>query len=241
MARNKYNQRSNVFYITILIIIGFLGYFTIRYFIDYTLVDVVVLNSTHQQRSKINEDDIKIMKVPKYLVNDEILIKKNEIINHYVKLQEKIYANSLIHKSSIENNDEFNDYGNLLLKENESAYSIVMSSTEALSNNIKVGMSINLYLTIEENNKIISDLLFKNVRVIGVKNGDGNNLINNEVPYLIVIAIKSKFIPTLNVCNKIGDYSIYPSNNSYSSFNTEFNDNSKIILYIEDYLGHISR
>lgn len=218
----------------LLIGLDFLGvHFYSKYLIGYTTVYV----SSHQlsQRSKIKEEDLKELIVPKDFVLEDVYLKKEDILNKYVKLSYSIPKDSFIYKSAIETNGK--DICNTLLMENEVSYDVFTNEVKVNSGTLSKNMMIDLYLTIPNNGKPISDLLLSNARIIGLYDSNEKEIQsfdNNSKVHILTIAINKDDVSYLNKALMIGDIKIIISSDTYNANKSSLlNRNSEIFSFLQ--------
>lgn len=219
------------------IIIGIGLFFGYKYYIKYTIGYTKVYIASHQlsQRKQIDEDDLIEIEVPKDYLNDDIYINKEDILNKFVKLSYSIPKGSFIYKGAVESN--IGDYANTLLKNNEVNYDIYTNDTKINTANLAKNMYIDIYLTIENKDNPISDLILSNARITGLYDSDSKPIQdydNNNKVYSISIAINKEDVNFLNKAQVIGKISCIISNNTYdTNLRSSVNKNSKLFEYIE--------
>lgn len=204
-----------------------------RYSIGYT--NVYVASHNISQRSKITEDDLIAIEVPKDYIKDDVYIDANDIIGKYVKLSYSIPKGSLIYKSSIES--DIKDLANTLLKENEVNYDIYTSDIKINTANLNTNMYIDMYLTINSKDKPISDLLLSNARITGLYDNNNKPILdynNDSKVSIISLAVNKKDVNILNKALVIGDINCVVNNNAYKlNLSTVLNTGSKLFEYLD--------
>lgn len=201
---------------------------------ELELVEVYVANENLVARTFINEDSIKLIKVPKAYLSDQVVIKKNEIIGNYVKLNTSIPKGSLVYQSSIESIDESIDEPALLLKENQAVFALDVNISSTAGNTIQSGSKIDIYGTIKNNRETIVDLLFKKIRVLSIKDKNGNEVDNqtNQLPKIMLIAVDQNEIPILTKVIAIGDITITPTSEFFSEDECILYESSILLGYL---------
>lgn len=222
-------------FITILASFGL--FFGFRYYSKYMIGYTKVYISSHQisQRVRIKEEDLVEIEVPKDYLNEDVVTDKEEIIGKYVKLSYSIPKGSLIYKGAIE--DNIGDYANTLLKNNEVNYDIYTSDTKINTANIAKNMYIDLYLTIDNKGKPLSDLLLSNARITGLYDSNSKPIQDydkdNKVS-IVSIAIDKQYVSILNQAQVVGEINCVIGNNTYdTNLQSKLNSNSKLFEYFE--------
>lgn len=193
--------------------------------------------STHilSQRKKISEQDLKEVLVPKEYLSEDVLINKNEIIDKYVKLSFSIPTGSLFYKSALE--DNIKDYGNTLLMDNEINYDIYTSEVKVNTGALNVDMKVDVYLTIKDKDKALSDLLISDCPITGLYDANNKLIMSYDKDSrvnIMSLAIDSKYVPILNKALKLGDVNIVAGNNTYdSSLRSKLNEDCSLMSFLQ--------
>ena len=217
--------------IMIVLLLGFMYY---RYAMRQKQV-LYVAKHQLSQRSQINEDDLERIEVSKQYTFNDIYVDLNDILGKYVKLSYTIPKGSFIYKTSIES--DIGDYANTLLSSNEVNYDLFINDIKINTANIKTNMYIDLYLTINSKDKLISDLLIANARVTGLY--DNNNKLipdydKDSRVSIVSIAIDKECVNILNKAQIIGELDCVINSSSYdTNLKTKLNSNSIIFEYLE--------
>lgn len=220
---------------TLLLVVGL--FFGIKFYTKYTIGYTTTYVASHQisQRSKISEDDLLKVEVPKDYLKDDVYTDINDILDKYVKLSYSIPKGSLFYKSSLE--ADIKDLANTLLKENEVNYDIYTKDVKINTANISKNMRIDLYLTINDKDKPISDLLLSNARVTGLY--DSNNKLIKDYDdesrvSIISLAISKNDVNILNKALVLGQINCVINHDTYNdNLTTILNRKSKLLEYME--------
>lgn len=246
---NKYEKylkdRKNNRILIVILIIGVLSLFSLEIYriffsdayyddvLNYT--EVPVLTTDKQQRDLIEDSDIVYKKIPEAYLSEDVITDKQLLINKYVKLANTIEKDLPITKNQVEDRIFMNDYANTMLNENQILFPVNVNLLKTAGNNIKPSMNVDVYLTIEDDGKYISDILLENVRVIGVKDNEGNDIWNEDsdsIPYVVLLAIDDEYVNLMNIAEKIGEIELFIKNDSYNlKKESKLNKNSEIYNY----------
>lgn len=201
---------------------------------ELELVEVFVAKEDLQSRTLMDESTIKLIKVPKAYLSDTVILKKEEIINKYVKLNASIPKGSLIYKSSIEHLEDAIDEPALLLKVNQAVFAIDVNMSSTSGNTLQKGSKIDIYATIKNNRETIVDLLFKQVRVLSIKDKNGNEVDTNtnQIPKIMLVAMDQAEIPILTKVIAIGDITITPTSEFFSDEECILYESSIVLGYL---------
>lgn len=227
----------------ILIIIGsillFIGVLIIgvKYYTKYRIGYQKVYVASHQlyQRTCIGKLDLIEVEVPKDYLKDDVFIDPQDIIGKYVKLSYSIPKGSLIYKSAVES--DINDLANTLLKQGEVNYDIYTNDVKINTANIMKNMYIDLYLTINNKDKPVSDLLIENARVTGMFDSNNKPILDYDSDtrtYIVSLAIDKDAVNIINKALTLGSINCVVNNNTYNTFNTcHINSESPLFQYLE--------
>ena len=198
------------------------------------LVEVYVAKENLSARVLIEDKFIQLIKVPKAYLSDQVVLKKNDLIGKYVKLNTSIPKGSLVYSSSIESIDDAIDKPALLLNTNQAVFAIDVNISSTAGNSIQKGSKIDLYGTIKISRETIVDLLFKQVRVLSIKDKNGNEVDpkTNQVPKIMLIAVDQDEIPILTKVIAIGDITITPTSEFFSDEECILYESSSLLGYL---------
>lgn len=228
-------KKQNILFVGVVICICLISYGISIIYINHELklVEVYVANDNLVARTQIDQDSIKLIKIPKAYLSDQVVLNKNDIVGKYVKLNTSIPEGSLVYESSIERLDDTIDKPALLLKVNQAVFALDVNMSSTAGNTIQAGSKIDIYGTIKNNRETIVDLLFKQVRVLSIKDKNGNevDIKTNQVPKIMLIAVDQEEIPILTKVIAVGDITITPT--------SEFFSEDECILYDSILLGYL--
>lgn len=201
---------------------------------ELELVEVYVAKENLSARVLIEDKFIQLIKVPKAYLSDQVVLKKNDLIGKYVKLNTSIPKGSLVYSSSIESIDDAIDKPALLLNTNQAVFAIDVNISSTAGNSIQKGSKIDLYGTIKISRETIVDLLFKQVRVLSIKDKNGNEVDpkTNQVPKIMLIAVDQDEIPILTKAIAIGDITITPTSEFFSDEECILYESSSLLGYL---------
>ena len=198
------------------------------------LVEVYVAKEDLSARTLIDDDLIKI-KVPKAYLSSNAILDKKQMLGMYVRINASIPKGSLVYQSTIESLDESIDQPSLLLKNNQAVYAIDVSLTSTSGNTLQIGSKVDIYGTMKIGRETKVDLLFKQVRVISVKDKNGNEVDrkNNQMPKLLLVAFDQGEIPLITKLIAMGEITITPTAEFFSEDECVLNEQSLLldILY----------
>lgn len=199
------------------------------------LTNVYVTSLSIKERTCISEDMLKIKKIPKAYVNEDIYLDINDIVGKYVKLNTGIPKGSLIYKDSIDDISSMKDNVHMELKKGETTYDLFTRNVKVNPAHLLKGMNIDLYLTINRK-EIVSDLLISNAKIIGlydVNNKEIKDYDRDSTLGTISIAVKKDMVPYLNKALTIGEVSLLVSYELYDGKDPLMNTSSIIFEYLK--------
>lgn len=218
------SKKIVIIVISLLVLIGLtIGSFEIYKHV-FKPTKVYVASHNLFQRNKIEEKDLNEIYVPQMFINDDICIDKDEIVDKYVKLSYSIPKGSYIYSNAIET--DIKDLAYTLLKKDEVSYDIYTSEVKINPGSLDKNMCLDLYLTISDKDKIISDLLISNLRIIGFYDQNGkqiNDYDNDARVHIVSVAINKDDVSIINKALVLGDIRVVINADTYYN-----NDKSKL-------------
>jgi len=202
-----------------------LAYLGSKVYIDsrLDLIDVPVAQKELAPRSKITEEDIVMVKLPKAYLPENIILNRKILIGQYSLIDGKIPQGSFLYDSMVETLSEAKDYPSLLLKEGQVVYALEVDLKSTSGNTLVPNQKVDLYFSLVNNRLTIVDQLIGNVRILSLKDKNGKELEKaTDIPKLMLVALDQKLVPLLTKAIQLGDLIITPG-----SFN---NDEKESIL-----------
>lgn len=176
------------------------------------LVKVPVAKVKINVRTKIEEDMIEMIEVPRAAINDDCITDKNEALNKYTEIEGIIPKGSMFYRSMLFEENVLPDFPSLKLKEGQNVFSLptdlVKSSGNSLTNNQKVDLHVTLTPKKEEP---ITDCLLKNVRILNVLDRKGIDMKESDtkIPSVINLAVDETLVSLLRKANEVGTIDLY--------------------------------
>ncbi len=233
----RYQMIKKVLFITLLVmLIGMSLLFSIGAYVNYkeNYLQVPVASHNLFQRTRIDEEDLIFIEVPKGYLKDDVCIEKEDILGKYVKLGFGLAKGSLIYKGAIEEN--IRDLSLTLLKKDEASYDLYTGEVKINSGILDVGICVDLYLTIRTGEKTISDLLIEHCRVIGVYDSSGHQIRPFDADTrasIVSIAVIKEYVSLINKSLAIGSLSVLPSESCYDSESFSWlNKEAEVLEYL---------
>ena len=186
----------------------------------YTDRYVKVCVASHQlaQMTLIREEDLEEISVPKRMVNEDILSEKEDLIGKYVKLSCQIPKSSFFYKGALES--EIPDLAGTLLMKDQVSYDIYVNEVRINTGSLQCGMYADVYLTVDDRQKPLSDVLIRNCRIIGIYDGSGKQIL----PYdresriqILSVALEKGDVTVFNTALHMGEITVLPSSDPYQT------------------------
>lgn len=200
-------------------------------------VEIPIAKTEIVPRTKITEDMIEILEVPKASISENVYTDKQDIINKYNDIEAKIPKGSFFFKELLFEEEQLPDYPSLKLKEGQSVFALSSDLIKSSGNTLMPNQKIDLYVTIEKKKELpITDLFLQDVRILNIKDKKGNtiNEKNTAIPYVINLAIRSEYMEYLKIASKIGTIDLYATTLQRDTEECTLNQESKILEELND-------
>ena len=185
------------------------------------LVEVPFSTKTLYAHQRIEEEDIEWREVPFVYVQSDVLLKKEDIVGHYVDLSSKIAKGSLFYEDFLVSDEELESLPSLRLKEGQMAYPVAMNLLKSSGATFNVNQHVDIYMTYVEKKtkKTPVECLLQNVRIINVKDRNGLTIGEEDasaIPAVIVLAVQNDQVDLLRKAQEIGELDLYAPRSVYS-------------------------
>ena len=191
------------------------------------LVEVPVASVQIEPRTKIEETMIKMIEVPRALLNENCVLDKKDALNKYTEIEGIIPEGSLLYKSMLFDEEELPDYPALKLKENQNVFTLPSDLIKSSGNSFTNNQLVDIYVTITpKKENPISDSLLTSVRILNVLDRKGIDMKDSElnIPSVINLAVNEEYISLLKKASEMGTIDIYATaypQNEECKLNTE--------------------
>ena len=183
-------------------------------------IKVPVASHKLKARTKITDDDITYITMPRSALGNDYYSNKNSIVGMYVNIDTAIPAGSLFYAGAIVRGEDLPDAALLDVPDGETLYYITVNMLTSYTNSILPGRYIDIYLSTKENNLALVGKLFTNVKVLQVKTTDGQNVFDDadtqKVPYAIYFSLPEEDHLLMRKINAINNYSIAQAGSSFA-------------------------
>lgn len=200
------------------------------------LQEVCIAKYSLNNRTLISQDEIEVVKVPKSYLNGNIILNKEDVVGKYVKINTRVPKGSFFYDDAIEEYETIKDKLNSELEDDEVNFDLNANNINVNQSYLVKGMYVDLYLTIDKNNKVLSDLLINNVRIIGmydVNHQEIKDYDNKTILQSICLAVPKDTISYLYKAQVIGQLSLVVGNNGYKNVSSILNKNTDIFEYLK--------
>lgn len=231
-------RKKIIIFIALSLMLVGLSQLSIKYFTEKELglTKIVVASHTLSPRTKVTYEDLKEIEVPKAYLTENIYQYKEDIVNKYTLVDNYIFKNQMFFKESLEEEGDMSDYPIYLLDKGQVLYELEIDDIECSRNNLLSRQHVDIYLTVKDSKKVISDLLVKNVEIVAAYDVKGNSIKDKDSGniYSIVLALNSDLINIVNVSKNKGKLSLYLNNNAYNgSKESILNKSSTVLNYLD--------
>ena len=176
------------------------------------LVEVPVASIQIEPRTKIEETMIKMIEVPRALLNEDCVLDKKDAIHKYTEIEGIIPEGSLLYKSMLFDEEELPDYPALKLKENQNVFTLPTDLVKSSGNSLTNNQMVDIYVTITpKKENPITERLLTSVRILNVIDRKGIDMKDSElnIPSVINLAIHEEYISLLKKASEMGTIDIY--------------------------------
>lgn len=204
-----------------------------KYSDDY--IKTYVASHKISQRTQITENDLKEIEVPKEYLSEDVYKNKDSILGKYVRLSYSIPKGSLFYKTALES--DIKDLAFTLLQKGQASYDIYVSEIKVNTGNLNTGMYVDLYLTINTNEKPVSDLLLEYCRIIGLYDINGKQILNYDNDSrvgIVSLAVDRNDVSILNKALAVGEIRMVAGSGTYDTgLRSRLNQESQLFDYLQ--------
>lgn len=233
----KFMQNKNTVTVVGVVLVIIVLYFAYTWRINKAVNPVIVPYAAEQINSstQITEGMIATREVPPSMLSGDVLINKGDIIDKYVAADTIIPQGSLFYKRAVVEKEQLPTNIILDYPKGHVLYNLSVSTESTYGNSVYPGNFIDIYLKavnkIDESNpaaltadadKIMLGKLMSNIKVLAVKDSDGNPVFQNidekRKPSMIVFAVPEEYYILLKKAEYMRTYdtslNIVPTNES---------------------------
>ena len=173
-------------------------------------------------RTEITSDMIAYTDIQQSALKGNVLTNANtQIIGMYTNINNTIPAGSMFYKEAIVRFEELADSFLIEMPEGMVAYNFRADVMTTYGNSIYPGNYVDIYFKGVDKDKIILGKLAQNLKVLAVKDGNGNHVFENtteeRIPSQIIFAVPEDMHELLRIAEYIADAELIlvPTNVSY--------------------------
>lgn len=177
------------------------------------LTTLYVASHSLEARIQLEESDLKAIQIPKNYVLDGVILNKEDILDHYVSIQGIIPKGSFFYEGMLDSIESAKDAPSLRLYENQAIYALDVSLTTTAGNTLRVNQKVDIYGTVKSNKTILADRLLAHVRIVGLKDKNGEDITDKStsLPKVLLLAVYRDYIPWLAKLEALGSLSLSPT------------------------------
>ena len=233
-------------------VLGILGFVVIA-ILSYVLFQVALADAVDLVRvpfstktlyahQKIVEEDLEWREIPRVYVQSDVLLDEKDIVGHYVDLSSKIAKSSLFYEDYLVSDDAVEGLPSLRLKEGQMAYPVAMNLLKSSGATFGVNQHVDVYMTYvdkkSKDKQTTVECLLENVRIINVKDRNGLNIGEeeaNNIPSVIVLAVKQDQVNILRKAEEIGELDLYAPRSVYrEDEEAALNEEATLLMLLRD-------
>lgn len=188
---------------------------------------VFVLNKVKEQRTKIEQDDIISVNIPRYLFLSSFVEQESDLVGKYVSLGHTLYPQQFIHRESIEDISEQRDGIITQLLEDEKMFTTSVDIKSTGGNTIRKNHYVDIFLrTTNKKSEPIVQELVKHARVLAVRDRKGEEA-DESVPVVLVLAVTTEAHEVLLKGEEVGELIYSLSSDAFEEGQTKVSDEGK--------------
>jgi len=175
-------------------------------------INVPVAAKTITSKTQITQEDVTYQEMPGAMIGEGVIRSSWEIVGKYTNINVTVPAGSVFYYDWLVTEDKLpgNWIDQLNYEAGEVGYYMDVNIVNTLGNNVLPNTYIDIYMkTADENGTIMFGKLLKNVKVLVVHDGSGNDVFQNagsvSSPSKIGFAVSQDLYILLNKAEYLGD------------------------------------
>lgn len=177
-------------------------------------VDVLLVKQSLPPRTKITEDHLETVSMPKNTIPMNIYVDQDDVIGKVVSFDASLYKGMFLFKEALEDPLLTSDAPLLRLKENQVAVSMGVDVLKSLGNTLLSGQYVDVVVTlsIKKENPLV-ETIFSNVRVLSVKDRYGLDMTDpksQRAPAVVLLAINHEDANDFYLAKNKGQIDLIP-------------------------------
>ena len=210
------NKNTVTIIASILIVIVLIVGYNYRVNNAVSMVKVPYAKVEIPEKTEITDGMVDSINVPRDAIRGNVVGSKADIIypdgsvKWYTKVNTMIPEGSLFYYDAITKEEHLPDSSLYMLEEGETLNYITVDLLSSYSNSIKPGQYIDIYASLQYNQRNQVARLFKNIKILAVKTADGKNVFEDGVertPYVIFFGLPEEedmFLKKIHTINSLG-------------------------------------
>lgn len=210
------NKNTVTIIASILIVIVLIVGYNYRVNNAVSMVKVPYAKVEIPEKTEITDGMVDSINVPRDAIRGNVVGSKADIIypdgsvKWYTKVNTMIPEGSLFYYDAITKEEHLPDSSLYMLEEGETLNYITVDLLSSYSNSIKPGQYIDIYASLQYNQRNQVARLFKNIKILAVKTADGKNVFEDGVertPYVVFFGLPEEedmFLKKIHTINSLG-------------------------------------
>lgn len=191
-----FQNKNTVTIIGLLLVVAIVG-FGYNYRVQKAInpiKNIPYAKDTIQPRTKITDDMIGYTNIPPAMLMGDVIKKGSDIIGKWSNYNTIIPKGSLFFKDTVVTTSELPDSALINIEDGYTAYNLSVNTETTYGNSIFPGNYIDLYFkALNADGKIIVGRLVSNIKVLAVKDKNGDHVFENsedaKTPSIIIFAV----------------------------------------------------
>ncbi len=191
----------------VLVCNGLLFDVAVKNSVDY--IEIPVASVLITPRTQISDSHIRMERVPSALVSDNVYSNTEDILDLWVKYSVTLAPGSFFYHEYVEVAENVGDHPQLMLEHGQGVASLAVDLLTSAGNTLYPGQFVDIVFTSKDKRKpIISDVIFRSVRVLAVKDRNGLDMSDpksQKIPAVALLALNQQDIPLFLHAQIFGD------------------------------------
>lgn len=216
IAIKRFFQNKNTVTIVgvlLIILVLFLGY---RYQINRAvspISGIPVATETIQPRTLITDDMVETIEVAPVVLSDNVIRTKAAVVGKYTAVNTVVPAGSMFYKNTIIAKEDLPDAAFVELEDGDIPYNFPVSMDTTYGNSIYPSNYIDVYMkATNEQGTLMVGKLIENVKVLAVKDSQGQNVFENSeearIPAYLIFGLDYELNILLRKASYMNDFSV---------------------------------
>lgn len=197
--------------------------------VSLSLTDVWVANRKIGPKEIIQAEDLTMIRVPSVFLNDNIIVDPSLIIGRNPISNYTIWRNSFIYQGTIEDSQNTKDGIHIGLEDEQVNYDLFVKDITVNPSHLSSGLYINIYLTVTNEKRAVSDLLFEGVKINALYDRKGQKITakGSEEVEIITLVFMKEYVNILNEAIRMGKVSLVVGSDAFIQQDMKYNQGNK--------------